>query len=70
MYSAHKSSNDLSLNALPLGIAGDRTVDLLWRIRNGEMPEELNPSIWWILIGTVTQTSPSSHITAAFYYES
>ena len=29
-----------------------KTVDLLWRIKNGEMPLELNPKIWWILIGT------------------
>jgi len=36
---------------LPLGIAGDKCPELLWRIQNGEMPEDLNPKIWWILIG-------------------
>jgi lysophospholipase L1-like esterase len=38
--------------ALALGIAGDRCPNLLYRIQNGEMPEELNPSLWWFLIGT------------------
>ena len=26
--------------------------DLLWRIQNGEMPQSLNPSVFWLLIGT------------------
>jgi lysophospholipase L1-like esterase len=37
---------------LALGIAGDRTNNLLWRIQNGEIPPDLRPSVWWILIGT------------------
>lgn len=37
---------------LPLGIAGDKTFHLLWRINNGEIPDTLQPSVWWILIGT------------------
>jgi lysophospholipase L1-like esterase len=25
--------------------------NLLWRIQNGEMPRNLNPKVWWLLIG-------------------
>lgn len=25
---------------------------LLWRLQNGEMPDSLQPRVWWILIGT------------------
>lgn len=39
------------IDGLALGIAGDTGTKLLWRIRNGEMPEDLNPKIWWLLIG-------------------
>jgi len=37
---------------LPLGIAGDTTSNVLWRIQNGEMPDYLNPKIWWLVLGT------------------
>jgi len=39
-------------NGLPLGIAGDTTANVLWRIQNGEMPDYLNPSVWWLVLGT------------------
>lgn len=37
---------------LALGLAGDKSYNLLWRIQNGELPPDLQPSIWWISIGT------------------
>lgn len=37
---------------IPLGISGDRTTDLLWRLQNGELPPNLNPKVFWLLIGT------------------
>lgn len=37
---------------LALGIAGDKTSNLLWRMQNNEIPDTLHPSIWWIEIGT------------------
>jgi lysophospholipase L1-like esterase len=40
------------LHALALGIGGDRTTNLLYRIMAGEMPASLNPQLFWILIGT------------------
>jgi len=41
-----------SLDAIALGIAGDTCPNLLWRIQNGELPQELNPKMFWLLIGT------------------
>jgi len=40
------------IDGLALGITGDVTSNLLYRIQNGEMPQSLNPKVWWILIGT------------------
>jgi len=40
------------IDGLALGIAGDLTSNLLYRIQNGEMPQSLNPKVWWLLIGT------------------
>jgi len=39
-------------DGLALGIAGDTAPNLLWRIMHGEMPDDLNPRIWWITVGT------------------
>lgn len=40
------------LDGLVLGIAGDKSPNLLWRIQNGEMPKTLKSKIFWLLIGT------------------
>ena len=37
--------------ALALGGQGDTFDTLHWRVRNGEVPTDLNPKIWWIHIG-------------------
>lgn len=39
------------IDGLSLGISGDTVTNLLWRIKNGELPGDLNPKIWWILTG-------------------
>ena len=39
-------------HALALGLSGDQCNNLLYRLMNGEMPSSLNPTAWWILIGT------------------
>ena len=44
-------ANGGPIDALPLGIKGDTAVNLLWRIRNGEFVDGLNPKVWWIHIG-------------------
>lgn len=44
--------NGGKFNGVPLGIAGDTTSNVLWRIQNGEMPDYLNPAVWWLVLGT------------------
>jgi lysophospholipase L1-like esterase len=39
-------------HAIPLAISADRCNQLLYRLQNGEIPPSLNPTAWWILIGT------------------
>jgi lysophospholipase L1-like esterase len=46
------ANKDSILLGLPLGIAGDTTPNLLWRLQNGELPLNLNPQIFVVLIGT------------------
>lgn len=36
---------------LALGVAGDSTSNLLWRLQHGEIPQSLNSKVWWLLIG-------------------
>jgi hypothetical protein len=43
---------DAPLYGLGLGIAGDFCTNLLYRILNGELPADLNPTLIWILIGS------------------
>ena len=39
------------LNAINLGIGGDRIEHMIWRIENGNMPDALNPKVAVILAG-------------------
>jgi len=41
---------------LPLGISGDTSPNVLWRLRHGEM-KDLNPKFWWIILGKNDFTS-------------
>jgi len=45
-------NNDVEINALALGIGGDSSTNLLWRISHGEMPKQLYSKLFWISIGT------------------
>lgn len=45
-------SEGADFEGLALGIAGDKSPNLLWRIQNGEVPASLAPPVFWILIGT------------------
>lgn len=47
----HRAEGGL-VDGIALGIDGDTTSNLLWRIQNGEMPKTLNPKVWWLQIGT------------------
>ncbi len=46
--------NDIdAIDGLALGIAGDTTSNLLWRLQDGkELPIELQAKVFWVLIGT------------------
>jgi len=50
---------------IALGISGDTSPNLLWRITQNEIPVELNPKIWWITIGMndLTSTMCSEEVT-------
>ncbi|CAJ1940324.1 unnamed protein product [Cylindrotheca closterium] len=44
-------------NAIALGIADDRSPNLLWRLQNGEMPDDYTefstePAVMWLMIGS------------------
>jgi len=39
-------------NGISLGISGDTAPNVLWRIQNGEIPRNLNPKIFWLVLGT------------------
>jgi len=42
--------NNGKFNGIPLGIAGDTSPNLLWRLRHGEM-SGIDPKVWWVNIG-------------------
>lgn len=46
----HRSEGGM-IDGIALGIDGDTTANLLWRIQNGEMPKTLKPKVWWLEIG-------------------
>jgi len=46
-----KKEEGAELDAVALGIAGDTSPSVLWRLLNGEMPSEFNPKIWWLELG-------------------
>jgi lysophospholipase L1-like esterase len=48
------NNNDTdAIDGLALGIAGDTTSNLLWRLQSGEeLPIELQAKVFWVLIGT------------------
>lgn len=44
------------IEGMALGIGGDGSAQLLYRLQNGEVPSEsseFNPKVWWVLIGTL-----------------
>jgi hypothetical protein len=51
IFDKHFSGKNGSMTAAALGIAADQNQSVLWRILNGEMPNEFNPKIWWLELG-------------------
>mmetsp|Transcript_5824 Transcript_5824/g.13779 ORF Transcript_5824/g.13779 Transcript_5824/m.13779 type:complete len:394 (-) Transcript_5824:1095-2276(-) len=46
-----KKEQGAELDAVALGIAGDTSPSVLWRLMNGEMPTDFHPKIWWLELG-------------------
>merc|ERR1712183_132269 len=51
IFSKKFKDKNRKFKGIPLGIAGDTAPNVLWRIQNGEIPENLNPKVWWLVIG-------------------
>mmetsp|Transcript_30749 Transcript_30749/g.62319 ORF Transcript_30749/g.62319 Transcript_30749/m.62319 type:complete len:642 (-) Transcript_30749:315-2240(-) len=54
LYGKHFSKylgTGADIEGVPLGIAGDTTPSVLWRLLHGEMPEGFNPRVWWVSLG-------------------
>jgi lysophospholipase L1-like esterase len=47
-----RGGSGASLDGVALGIGGDRVGQVLYRLRNGELPDTLNAKVFWVLIGT------------------
>jgi hypothetical protein len=39
------------VQGVALGIAGDSSNTVLWRLMHGEMPANFNPKVWWVSLG-------------------
>jgi len=39
------------VEGVALGIAGDNTANVLWRLQHDEMPYDFNPQVWWLVLG-------------------
>lgn len=42
---------DNSVKAMAMGLTGDTASNVLWRLMNGELPDDFNPPIWWLVLG-------------------
>jgi len=39
------------VEGVALGISGDNTANVLWRLKHDEMPYDFNPKVWWLVLG-------------------
>jgi lysophospholipase L1-like esterase len=51
LFRANFQGTNSKIQGVALGIAGDSSPNVLYRIMHGEMPEEFNPRVWWIHLG-------------------
>ncbi|GKY92074.1 hypothetical protein MPSEU_000178900 [Mayamaea pseudoterrestris] len=51
LFRSNFQSLDKGIHGVALGIAGDSSPNVLYRIMHGEMPEQFNPKIYWLSLG-------------------
>jgi hypothetical protein len=42
---------DSDVKAIAMGLTGDSSSNVLWRLMNGELPDNFDPPIWWLIMG-------------------
>jgi hypothetical protein len=40
-----------SVKGVALGMTGDHSANVLWRLLNGDLPDDFDPPIWWVVVG-------------------
>lgn len=43
--------DNASIKGVALGMTGDHSANVLWRLLNGELPDDFDPPIWWVVVG-------------------
>ena len=57
------------VDGITLGIAGDTSPNVLWRLLHGEMPDNFNPKIWWLILGMNDLARTKVRTTSFFNWE-
>jgi hypothetical protein len=57
-----------TIDGITLGIAGDTSPNILWRIMNGEMPNDFNPKVWWLVLGMNDLARTKVCLTTTCFY--
>jgi hypothetical protein len=40
-----------SIKGVALGMTGDHSANVLWRLLHGDLPDDFDPPIWWLVLG-------------------
>ncbi len=61
----HSHNENANHGSIALGIGGDTSPNVLYRLQHGEMPECLQPKIYWIVLGMndLARKHCSEHVT-------
>jgi hypothetical protein len=56
---------DTPIKGIALGLSGESSADVLWRLMHGELPDSFDPPIWWLVLGMedVAKTGCSEEVT-------
>ena len=42
---------DNGVKGIALGLSGESSADVLWRLIHGELPDSFDPPVWWLVLG-------------------